>query len=132
MQVDVERVHGKHLEVRARGLSLTVDELEERGGSGRGFRPTELLLGALGACTAGTMLSFAANSSIPVEEVRVHLEDDVADGPKRIERIRIVLTVTGDLTARQIASLRRVAGRCKVHNTLAAGAAVDVSFEAGR
>ncbi len=131
MKVEVERLDGKHLEVRARGLAVDIDELEEAGGSGQGFRPTELLLGALGACMAGTMLTFAANESIPVDEVVVRLEDEVAPRPKRIDRIRVEMTVGGDLSERQAASLRRVASACKIHNTLTAGVSVEVAFEAG-
>ncbi len=131
MQVEVERLVGKHFEVRARGLTVDVDELEEAGGSGRGFRPTELLLGALGACMAGTMLTFAANESIPVEEVVVRLEDRVAQHPKRIDGIRVEMSVDGDLSERHVASLRRVAAACKIHNTVTTGVAIELTFEAG-
>lgn len=128
MEVEVTRVHDRRLEVTARGLSLVVDQLEEHGGPGDGFRPTELLLGALGACMIGTMLGFAENQSIPVESVRVALGDEVAEHPERIGRVRVSMEVGGDISERQADSLRRVASRCKIHSTLANSPEVDFDF----
>jgi putative redox protein len=128
MDVVVRQLQGWRFEVEARGLSLIVDRLEEQGGPGDGFRPTELLLGALGACMMGTMLGFAENQSIPVESVEVFLSDEVAEHPKRIGRMRVEMQVGGEISESQAASLRRVAARCKIHSTLAGAPQVDFDF----
>ena len=128
MDVAVRQVQGRRFEVEARGLSLVVDRLEEEGGPGDGFRPTELLLGALGACMMGTMLGFAENQDIPVESVQVLLSDEVAEHPKRIGRMRVEMQVGGAISESQAASLRRVAARCKIHSTLAGAPEVDFDF----
>ena len=128
MDVAVTRLQGRRLEVEARGLTLIIDQLEEQGGPGDGFRSTELLLGALGSCMIGTMLGFAENQSIPVEGVKVSLSDELAEHPERIGRIRVEMQVSGAITESQAASLRRVAARCKVHSTLAMSPEVDVDF----
>jgi len=128
MDVAVRQVQGRRFEVEARGLSLVVDRLEEQGGPGDGFRPTELLLGALGACMMGTMLGFAENQDIPVESVQVFLSDEVAEHPERIGRIRVEMQVSGAISEGQTASLRRVAARCKIHSTLAGAPQVDFDF----
>lgn len=99
--------------------TLVIDTLASDGGPGDGWRPTELLLAGLGGCMMGTMLNFATNQDIPVTGVRMVLEDTVADNPKRVSVIAITMIVEGDVDDRQMASLERVAGKCKVGNTLA-------------
>lgn len=127
MQVTVNRVAGRRLQVSARGLDLVVDRLPEEGGPGDGFRPTELLLGALGACMAGTLLTFCENQSIDVDGLTVELTDTPLEAPKRIGHIKVRMTVTGDIDDRTLQTLRRVSARCKIHNTLAAGP--EIEFE---
>jgi len=128
MDVAVRRMQGRRFEVEARGLSLIIDQLEDQGGPGDGFRPTELLLGALGACMMGTMLGFAENQDIPVESVEVSLSDEVAEHPKRIGRVHVEMQVGGPISESQAESLRRVAARCKIHSTLAGDPQVDFDF----
>lgn len=118
MKVHLEQIEGRRLRIRARGLDLIVDDTVEAGGPGDGFRPSELLMGALAACMAGTMINFANGQDIPVDGIQMELEDDVVKGPTRIGRIAISMQVGADATDRQRASLERVAAACKIHNTL--------------
>ncbi len=119
MQVEVTRVHGKRLVVAGADGQIVIDDLSADGGPGDGWRPTELVLAALGGCMVGTMLSFAADQGIAVGDVRMVLEDEVASPPKRIGRINMTMFVGGDVTDRQLESLKRVASKCKIGNTLA-------------
>ncbi len=119
MQVEVTRLEGKRLSVTGTDARLVIDDLTPDGGPGDGWRPTELVLGALGGCMVGTMLSFAADQEIPVGDVRMVLEDEVDGPPKRIGRITMTMVITGDVTSRQLESLKRVASKCKIGNTLA-------------
>ena len=130
MRVEVNRVSGKRLLVETADTSIVVDALAEKGGPGDGVRSTELLLAALGACMTGTMLDFAANQEIPVEDVQVVLEDTEAGPPKRIGAITVTMVISGELTDRQFASLERVAAKCRIGNTLADSP--EVSFEMRR
>ena len=122
MHVRVSQVAGARFEVRAREVTTIVDRLPEQGGPGDGFRPVELLLGSLGACMLGTMLGFAHGAEIPVEHVAIDLDPTVAEHPERVSRIDMTMHITGELSNKQLASLRRVAERCKVTNTLNTGA----------
>jgi putative redox protein len=119
MHVEINRVSDKRLAVTGADGQIVIDELSSDGGPGDGWRPTELVLAALGGCMVGTMLSFAADQGIPVGDVRMVLEDEVAGPPKRIGRINMTMFVGGDVTDRQLESLKRVASKCKVGNTLA-------------
>lgn len=119
MRVEINRVDGKRLSVTGADGQVIIDDLSADGGPGDGWRPTELVLAALGGCMIGTMLSFAADQDIPIGDVRMVLEDEVAGPPKRIGAIIMTMFVGGDVTDRQLASLERVAAKCKIGNTLA-------------
>ena len=128
MHVTVDRLEGRRFSVKARGLELIIDDTVENGGPGDGFRPTELLLGGLGACMMGTMINFARNQDIPITDVTMDLEDTEVPHPERIGTIAIEMTVSAEATDRQIASLERVAAACKIHNTLEREPALDFDF----
>lgn len=128
MQVEVEQIEGRRLVIRARGNEIIVDDTREAGGPGDGFRPTELLLGALGACMIGTMINFARSQGIAVDGVTMELEDVTADKPTRIDRIQASMGLRTDADEKRQASLERVAGACKIHNTLEAGPTVEFDF----
>ena len=115
MTVIVESIEGKTLRVTAGDATAIVD------GGADGFRSVDLLLGALGACSAGTMLTAAAEASIPVTSVRVELRPVVALAPERVSRIKVKMTVGGDLSEDELDALKAAAQTCKVHNSLHQG-----------
>lgn len=129
MHVQLERVEGRRFVIKARGLEVIVDDTIEAGGPGDGFRPTELLLGALAACMAGTMTNFATGREIPLGSISMSLDDEVAKAPTRIGRIEVVMEVEADASERDVASLERVASACKIHNTLENPPEISLRFE---
>ncbi|MFV2001220.1 MAG: OsmC family protein [Acidimicrobiia bacterium] len=132
MRVQIEQVKERRFRLSARGVETVVDDTIENGGPGDGFRPTELLLGALASCMAGTMLNFARNQEIPISGITVVVEDHVVSSPTRIAVIDVRMTVEGEIDERQTASLRRVAAACKIHNTLLSTPEIDLRFEVRR
>lgn len=128
MNVRVARVRDARFEITARNVSTVVDLPAEQGGLD-GFRPVELLLGSLGACMLGTMLSFAKNQRIPVEGVSLELEAVVEEHPERVARIEMAMQIEGAVSERQVQSLQRVAQGCKIHNTLHQGAETALSVQ---
>jgi putative redox protein len=130
VEVTVRRLSGARFEVTARDLTLIVDRLPEQGGPGDGFRPTELLLAALGACTAGTMMTFAENEGIDVGDVTLELASENAAAPTRIGEISVRMEVGGVPDDRVAESLRRVAHACRIRHTLERSPQIDFAFEA--
>lgn len=129
MRVELEQIAGRRFAIRARGLELIVDDTVEAGGPGDGFRPTELLLGALAACMAGTMMNFAKAQEIPISGVSMALEDEVSKAPTRIGKVSVSMIVETGADRREAQSLECVAAACKIHNTLRSQTDIDVSFE---
>ena len=132
MQVEVEQVDGRRMAIRARGLEVIVDDTLESGGPGDGFRPSELLLGALGTCMIGTMVTFARNQGIGLSNVSMHLEDESREHPERIGTIRMSMSLDTDADDKRVRTLERVAARCKIHNTLMDGPDLVFEFDARR
>ena len=114
--------------------ALVVDEPVAAGGSDAGPTPYDLLLGAVGACTAITVRMYARRKGWPLEDVvvrvraggRSHAADcaecvDRAVGPPAIES---EIELLGPLSDEQRARLRYIAGRCPVKQALRAGLSV--------
>ncbi|OGL60075.1 MAG: hypothetical protein A3J27_00420 [Candidatus Tectomicrobia bacterium RIFCSPLOWO2_12_FULL_69_37] len=118
LKVQLEWQGGKRIQVSARGNRIAVDQIYEDGREGMGFRPTELLLGALGACTMGTLLGFCENMKIPVESFSIEVEGKREKAPERVGEVRLSLVLSGDVPEERIETLRRVAKGCRVHYTM--------------
>lgn len=128
MRIQMNQVEGRRFKVAARGVELIVDDTLEAGGPGDGFRPSELLMGALATCMAGTMLTFARNQEIPVHDISITVKDETAQHPERIGKFVIDMRVSADATERQVRSLERVASACKIHNTLERSPDIELAF----
>jgi putative redox protein len=129
--------HVYAMEVEDGRHTLVMDEDRNNGGEDLGPEPYEMLLAALGGCTAITALMYARRKGWPVEDVTVTLNHDkvhpgkhedvfsaeeaAAAGPAgRLDLIQMTLFVKGDLDAAQLARLHEIANRCPVHRTLEA------------
>ncbi|MDF1552079.1 MAG: OsmC family protein [Deferrisomatales bacterium] len=97
-------------------------------GDDTGPNPYQLLLGALGACTAMTVQMYARRKGWPLDAVEVELDthkihardckDCESDPDTRVDIIELQLTLRGKLTPEQLHRLEEIAGRCPVHRTL--------------
>lgn len=131
LQVKVRRIDGKRLEVSARGNRLIVDQIYADGREDLGFRPTELLLGALGACTMGTVLTFCDNMKIPVEAFTISVEGKRETAPERISEIQLSISIEGNIPAERLDTLKRVANGCRIHYTITHSPKIGIDLNSG-
>jgi putative redox protein len=105
--------------------ALTADEPERNGGADVGPAPFDLLLSALGACTAMTLKMYAEHKTWPLEALEVRLHYHGGEAPPRIER---VLVPSGPLDEAQRARLADVAERTPVTLAIKGGVPIETSL----
>ena len=117
--------------ITAGNHTLIADEPVSAGGKDEGLSPYDLLLSALGACTAMTLRLYIERKKLPITDVevlltfdRIHIDDcescsdEDKEGKKEIQHISRLIYVIGEVTEEQKERLLYIAGRCPVHVTL--------------
>lgn len=112
-EVAVSLGDGYRTEITTRGHVDHADLDAKSGGLGEYPTPEETVLGALGACTAMTLMLYARRKGWALTRVDVA----VSLGEEGIQR---AMTVTGDLPADQVERLLEIANKCPVHKMLTA------------
>jgi len=114
-------------EIRSGRHRLTADEPVDVGGLDSGLGPYDLLLAGLGACTSMTLRLYADQKKLPLKRVEVRLRHgriyaaDCAECETKeglLDHIEVVISLEGDLDAKQRAKLMEIADKCPVHRTL--------------
>jgi putative redox protein len=114
-------------EVLVNRHSLVADEPIAAGGTDQGPSPFDLLVAALGACTAMTLRMYADRKAWPLEaatvrlrHAKIHAADcetcETREG--MLDRIEREIEIEGPLDPDQKQRLLQIADRCPVHRTL--------------
>jgi putative redox protein len=119
--------NGFRTQISAGGHHLVADEPADVGGTDSGPAPYDLLVAALGACTAMTLRMYADRKQWPLEAVTValsHRKIQASDCPGcktatgQLDQIIRRIEIVGSLDAQQRQRLLEIADRCPVHRTL--------------
>jgi putative redox protein len=116
-------------DIHAGTHALVADEGAALGGMDVGPAPYELLLSALGACTAMTLKMYAERKGWPLASVEVDLAYHKADDAARIDRR---LSIEGQLDEDQRARLADIAERTPVTLTLKGGVTIVTHLQPPR
>jgi putative redox protein len=137
-EVIVRTRSGLTVDVTARQHTLVADEPVPEG-MDLGPGPYELLLSALGACTAMTVRMYAARRDWPLEGVEVRLRHervhsaDCANCDTRdvmLDKVTKELTLRGPLEDAQRARLVEISERCPVQRTLQRSVVIETQVTA--
>jgi uncharacterized OsmC-like protein len=113
--------------IRTGAHHMRADEPAAAGGDDSGPSPYDLLLAALGACTAMTLRMYADLKQLPLEQVSVRLRHDKVHAQDcaecetregKIDRIEREIELAGALDEAQRVRLLEIANKCPVHRTL--------------
>jgi putative redox protein len=113
--------------IEVSGHSFTGDEPVAVGGGGLGPSPFDLLLAALGECTAQTVRFYARREQWPLERVEVHLTHtkEPVEGGRDVDHFAKTVAIYGaELSQEQRDKLVTIAARCPVQRTLESGSHV--------
>lgn len=118
--------HRYTVDIHVRDHHLVGDEPLEADGDDLGPGPFEMMLSALGGCTAMTLKFYAIRRGIPLDDADIRLtyrekvlpRDESTGRTQRAYSIRQEIVLHGDLSEAQRADLLRVAKKCPVHKFL--------------
>jgi putative redox protein len=97
---------------------LRADEPADSGGADTGPTPHEILLSALGACTAITVRMYAERKQWPLELIQVQLSFGDPGSEKGTTVIERDIKLTGALNDEQRQRLLQIANACPLHKIL--------------
>ncbi|HNQ13460.1 MAG TPA: OsmC family protein [Bacteroidia bacterium] len=101
--------------LKARNHYWMVDEPVEIGGKDSAPKPSEFLLGALGACISITIEMYCARKGWTLEQVEVQLSMDRSASETKIKK---KLLFKGNLDEDQRKRLMQIAQACPIHKIL--------------
>lgn len=104
------------VQIEVNGHSLKGDEPEDSGGGNTGPAPYDMLLAALGECTAMTVRWYAIKQEWPLDKVEVKITFQKIDKVGVFEKH--VMVYGDDLNDDQRQKLIEVAAKCPVQRTL--------------
>ena len=114
--VHVESAGGMFAQtISVRHHRVLCDEAVAVGGEDRGPDPTEMLLGALGACVAMTLKMYAGRKGWDTGAIQIDLTGRDENGVFVVERR---VSYGGALTDEQRTRLGEIAGKCPVSRRL--------------
>lgn len=118
---------GYRATIQTRTHTYYADEPTDSGGTDTAVTPTEMLMGALGACIAITLRLYAERKGWDLQGVEVTLDHERFAGNEYaayegdsnyVHEIRKAITLHGDLDDSQRERLMEIAGKCPVHRLI--------------
>ena len=109
------------------GVSLSTDAPPDNDGRGESFSPTDLLATALGTCILTVMGITAKRRNWSVTDAEASVEKIMSQtGPRKIETLRVWITLPQGLSEEQIQLFRRVVNDCPVKRNLEPSMSIDL------
>ncbi|WP_028548848.1 OsmC family protein [Paenibacillus sp. UNC451MF] len=118
MRIQLQRLRRFLQLATAQTRTVTIDQGLDRGGDNTGFRPTELWLIGLSACSVTTMTRYVEDKGWSVDDIHVTAEDTMNEQGD-ISRIEFQVTIKGQITEKQKSELlTHVRKNCKLLRTV--------------
>ncbi|MEO0899419.1 MAG: OsmC family protein [Bacteroidota bacterium] len=135
MKVDIQRLNqAVHFEGRnSEQLKVFVDGSPEAGGEGKGVRPMEMILMALGSCASIDIVLILEKMRQDLKDLKIEVEGKRAEDqvPKVFTDIHVTFILTGTFDEEKVARAADLAINkyCSVKNMLDATVNITHSYE---
>ena len=108
-------------------VALHTDAPPDHDGRGESFSPTDLLATALGTCVLTVMGIMAKHRNWTVTDAKASVEKIMSQtGPRKIETLRVWITLPPGLTEDQVQLFKRVVNDCPVKRNLEPSMTIDL------
>ena len=108
-------------------VALHTDAPPDHDGRGESFSPTDLLATALGTCVLTVMGIMAKRRNWTVTDAKASVEKIMSQtGPRKIEILRVWITLPPGLTEDQVQLFKRVVNDCPVKRNLEPSMTIDL------
>ncbi|SFS61260.1 OsmC family protein [Sphingobacterium wenxiniae] len=111
-------------------IKVNIDGSEGIGGEGKGVRPMELVLMALGSCSVFDLTTILKKQRQDLQDVQVEVSGERREEiPNVFTKIHIAFTLSGKIDEEKAQKAAELAVKkyCSVHDMLAAGG-IDISY----
>ena len=110
------------------GMRIQTAAPVDNNGDGSSFSPTDLVAASLGACMFTVMGIYAERNGIDLSGGHFTVQKLMADSPRRIRELPLVIHLPSRLDADTRLKLERVAKTCPVHHSLHPEIKAEPSF----
>ena len=110
------------------GSKISTDAPKDNHGKGETFSPTDLVGVALGSCVLTTMSIVAERDGIDFTTAKAEVEKVMADKPRRIQALKIKVTLPASLSEVHRRKLEETAKHCPVHRSLSHEMEIPMTF----
>jgi len=126
--ITVTQKENQEFVIQVRKHEVTCDMSVAEGGQDHGPHPSELMVGALGACIGKAIARYCQTIKCPSEGIELYLAYQFADNPRRVASITIDLELPKDFPAERRKAISKVIHSCPCHNTLKNAPEIDLEI----
>lgn len=107
---------------------ILTDAPIDNNGKGEQFSPTDLLSVSLATCMVTIMGIWAEKNEVSMGKVSYAIEKEMNAAPRKVNRIKVDITIEGSMTDQHKVAIERAARNCPVALSLSESLVQEIQF----